>query len=143
MADERIELPKAATDRLTADLEFRIDNPLPRYSRSVRGSLVALPVTRLGGGGSGTEEILGYLWFADDEDGAGFVTSVLSPEGRNAGGMWYLRLRECKARGLSPASARSEIPKGDLSKVSGFADLERAFTGGSLAELESRAARGE
>ena len=143
MSDEKTDRPKDATDRLTADLEFRIENPLPEYSESVRGAVRAVPVVSRFDGRTGPEEVLGYLWFADGEDGAGFVSSSHAPDGRNTGLIWYLRLRECKARGLSPAAARSKIAKGDLSTRTGFADLEQAFTIGSLDELESRAARGE
>ncbi len=90
--------------RTTEPLRFEEIARVPHYARStdkpVRFVTVANP--------RGT--VLGYVWANDEDDAAGWkVRRVGGDEAFNRGALYVSRLRDAKARGLSPTAALAEI----------------------------------
>jgi hypothetical protein len=83
----------------------RVEGP-PDYGYSTEGPVRYVAV-------AGDAGVLGYLWFAEAEDAAGFVPrKAAGDDAFNAGVAWRRPLRACKARGLTPAEALGEFLAG-------------------------------
>ncbi|MFB6850576.1 hypothetical protein ACFCXS_37870 [Streptomyces sp. NPDC056373] len=55
-------------------------------------------------------KIIGYVWANDEDDAAGWtVRKAGGDEAFNKGARWARKLREAKARGLTPTGALAEI----------------------------------
>lgn len=56
------------------------------------------------------QTVLGYLWASDEDQAAGYIPrSSAGDDALNTGVAWSQRLREAKARGLTPAQALAEL----------------------------------
>ncbi|MFC9327604.1 hypothetical protein [Kitasatospora sp. NPDC057015] len=118
-----------ASDRLNEDVQFKVaDGGPPEYARTTSRAVEYVAVAN-------GEKLLGYLWACDADDAAGWqVRPAGGDEAYNAGVLWTLRLREAKARGLTPSQALAELADHD-----GGADADRVVPG-SRALAGSRAA---
>ncbi|MBC6459902.1 hypothetical protein [Actinomadura sp. HBU206391] len=84
---------------------------------------------------------LGQPWAACADDAAGFIPGGSSGAlGKNATVRWVARLREAKARGLSPLGALREWAGRDEDAESGFVPEGIELTAGNLADLTELAA---
>jgi len=99
------------TERWAPDLRTLVELTKPTGTRdlfpsrepgygSMTGQRVRyLPITR-------GDEVLGYLWAAEDGDAAGYVRQVAAgTDGLKAGALWRTRLAESKRDGLTPVEA--------------------------------------
>lgn len=83
---------------------------------------------------------LGYLWAACADDAAGFLPADSSGgRGKNASVRWVARLREAKARGLTPLDVLTAWA-GDEDPECGFVPAQDERTAAGLADLEELAA---
>ncbi|WP_159394298.1 hypothetical protein [Streptomyces sp. NRRL S-495] len=54
--------------------------------------------------------VLGYIWASDEDDAAGWVERpAVLVEASNSGSYWLRKLREAKARSLTPSQALAEL----------------------------------
>ena len=85
------------------DLEFRPVSGPPRYGHTASGPVRYVVIANQDG-------VIGYLWASDPDDAAGYEFRRSAGDvAANAGVPWYQRLREAKARGLSPSQALAEL----------------------------------
>jgi ADP-ribosyltransferase exoenzyme len=78
---------------------FEPDYDPPTYPGQTAGKVEYAPVSKAG-------RVVGYLWAAADDDAAGFVyRGDVGPDGFNTGVAWVVRLRQSKARDLTPLQA--------------------------------------
>lgn len=88
---------------MTEDLHLRFVDNVPRYANASNGSVRVSQVQIAG-------IVIGYLWADDAEDAAGYLPRAEAGiAAANLAQHWHLRLRERKARGLTPTQAVEEI----------------------------------
>lgn len=94
-------------ERVNEDLQLKVVRGTPRYEFRAQGPVDFVPIRR---DRDGTSEVLGYLWFSDEEMAAGYVADQsLSPESDNLGMIWIENLSHAKAEGLSPSEAAASF----------------------------------
>jgi len=105
-------------ERVNEDLQLKVVRGTPRYEFRAQGPVHFAPIRR---DRDGASEILGYLWFSDDESAAGYVADQrLSPESDNLGMIWIEHLSRAKAEGLSPSAAADSfgaLPSGPAGRL--------------------------
>ncbi|MEU3291417.1 hypothetical protein ABZ722_03535 [Streptomyces longwoodensis] len=90
--------------RLTEPLQFEEVAGPARYSRTTDKPVQYVTVAN----GQGT--VLGYVWANDEDDAAGWkVRKAGGDEAFNRGALYVSRLRDAKARGISPSAALAEL----------------------------------
>jgi hypothetical protein len=88
---------------MTEDLQPRIVSGPAEYNDEPSGPVVVSVVHR-------KQTVMGYLWADDAGDAAGFVSSADGgPAAINQFTVWLERLRDAKARGLTPRQALDEL----------------------------------
>ncbi|WP_395638154.1 hypothetical protein [Pseudolysinimonas sp.] len=105
-------------ERVNEDLQLKVVRGTPRYEFRAQGAVDFIPIRR---DRDGASEILGYLWFSDEESAAGYVADQrLSPESDNLGMIWIEHLSRGKAEGLSPSEAADSfgaLPPGPAGRL--------------------------
>lgn len=92
------------TPRTTEPLRFDEVASAPHYARSTDKAVQFLTVANPRG------TVLGYVWANDEDDAAGWkVRRAGGDEAFNRGALYVSKLRDAKARGLSPSAALAEI----------------------------------
>jgi ADP-ribosylglycohydrolase len=91
--------------RFEEDLGFVIEpGGPPRYARRTGRAVRYLAVA------DAHEQVIGYVWANDEDDAAGVkVVRSAGPAASNEAGVWGGRLRDAKARGLTPSEALAEL----------------------------------
>ncbi|MEU3512396.1 hypothetical protein ABZ733_31855 [Streptomyces longwoodensis] len=90
--------------RLTEPLQFEEVAGPPRYARTTDKPVQYVTVAN----GQGT--VLGYVWANDEDDAAGWtVRKSGGDEAFNRGALYVSRLRDAKARGITPTAALAEL----------------------------------
>ena len=97
--------------RLAEDLQFRVVDEIVEYRKDPAGEVVRVPVVRLAEGQDRVQQdVLGFLWFSDTEDAAGYLPRAqMAPDSFNSSVIWIERLRSAKKRGLAPTAALAEF----------------------------------
>lgn len=91
--------------RTTEDVHFQLVGPKRGYAPTSSG-----PVRYRRIAWSGSSGAIGYLWYADVDDAAGYVPEAAAGDDAfNAGTFWYQYLTEARDRGLSPSEAVAEF----------------------------------
>ncbi|QBI52221.1 hypothetical protein [Streptomonospora litoralis] len=92
------------TPRLTEDVHFQLAGPKPGYAPTASGPVRYRRIAWSGG------DVIGYLWYSDTENAAGYVPEAAAGDDAfNAGTFWYRRFAEAGDRGLSPSEAVAEF----------------------------------
>lgn len=90
--------------RVTEPLQFEEVAGPPRYARSTDKPVQYVTVANPQG------TVLGYVWANDEDDAAGWkARQAGGDEAFNRGALYVSKLRDAKARGLSPTAALGEI----------------------------------
>ncbi|MER5641494.1 hypothetical protein ABT095_31695 [Kitasatospora sp. NPDC002227] len=94
--------------RLSEDMELSVAPGGPvRYARTTDKAVEYVAVANEESG------VLGYLWACDADDAAGWQDRpAAGRDASNAGGFWIPKLREFKARGVSPSQMLAELAQG-------------------------------
>lgn len=91
------------TPRLSEDLKPTLTGDTPHYAYTTNLPVVFVEV-------AGAEGVLGYMWFCDADDAAGYVPrDAAGDDAYNEGVTWSARLRACKAEGHPPTRALAEL----------------------------------
>ena len=97
------DLGDLASERVNADLQLKVVGGTPRYEFRATGPIEYVPIRRER---DGAIQLLGYLWFSDAEEAAGYVANqALSPESDNLGMIWIEHLAHAKGEGATPSAA--------------------------------------
>lgn len=89
---------------MTEDLELRVIAGPPRYRARTEGPVEYLTVADQGG------VVVGYIYANDGDDAAGWVShAAAGHHAHSAYPPWMAKLRVCKARGLLPSAALTEL----------------------------------
>lgn len=90
--------------RITEPLQFEEVAGPPRYARSTDKPVQYVTVANQQGA------VLGYVWANDEDDAAGWkARQAGGDEAFNRGALYVSKLRDAKARGLSPTGALAEL----------------------------------
>jgi len=95
------------------DMEFKPVSGPASYGNKADGPVQYVLVAN----GDG---VLGYLWFSDQADAAGWIARRSAGDiAVNAGGFWIVGLRPSKAEGLPPSQAVARMSTEDGGPVAG------------------------
>lgn len=122
------------TPRLTEDVHFQMKGRMRGYASESSGPVRYRRVAWSGGG-----EAIGYLWYDDAENAAGYVANAAQGDDAvNAGTLWYRRLTAAGERGLTPSQAVAEFEEQNVgSRGSGWIVPDSDAEASSLAELKA------
>ncbi|MDT0304224.1 hypothetical protein [Streptomonospora wellingtoniae] len=97
--------------RATEDVHFVQVGESLGFSGSSSGVVRYVKVARQQGEGP----VLGYLWYSDAENAAGYVArEAEGDDAFNAGAYWYDRLAAARQRGLTPSQAVAELVEANV-----------------------------
>ncbi|GAA4880955.1 hypothetical protein [Kitasatospora terrestris] len=121
-------------ERLNEDMQFSVVPGGPaRYVHTTDKAVEYVTVAREDG-------VLGYLWACDADDAAGWqVRPAGGDDAYNAGVSWTMRLRDPKARGLTPSQALAELAASPGNPQIGRVVAGSRATASGLAELRELA----
>lgn len=121
--------------RITDDVFGVLAGEKEGFENKAEGIISYVPV-------ADDNEVLGYLWWSDDEYAAGFrPRPTVGPPAFNAASIWTNGLSKDEYKGLPPSRVAAELIRHHGGSVAGRASQEPAKHAASLAALKEIAQR--
>lgn len=124
------------SSRWDEDMGNRIvPDGVARYASTAIGQISYASVFRVGQ--DQQETTLGFLWYSDEQDAAGYVANTeAAPDGFAVGAHWRTGLEKAKARGEIPSAAIATLEDDDDDPFFGVVASDRQVAS-SVEELRS------